>query len=227
MNPDAANQMLITSDYTFDKAIYLGTYTHNLSSGADISIPHNLGFTPLVKVTWSLNSSFTQPYGLGQGVYIANPDRPFDPILSFASATSSSINLSFGAIFSAPTVYLRLYAYMPSNVNTTAAFTASIADNFIINSDVNYSKLYLSDITPSSSTPSTTVTVNHDLGYRPQIEAWYEQNNTIFAMSGTVYYANSPQEPAVEVFSDRIVMTRGMFISAPQSFHYRIYLDRI
>lgn len=227
MNPTSADETLINSDFPLDKVIYLGQITQVISLNADVIIQHGLPFIPLVKIVWSTTPDFFNVYGVEEGPVSTVSSAAFAPNLALAYADATNINMSFGAIYTDMTAYIRIYAFMPSNVNDAAAFTSSQSDIFVMNSEYNYSKLYLNGVTDSSSVRLSTVSVIHDLSFIPQVEAWHEINGRISPLSNATLFNYINQGNSASVNDSSLVFTRGSFISAPQRFHYRIYADRL
>lgn len=225
------NKLYLTTDYPLDKVIYLSSFTIDfLLSGTSYTFNHNLPFTPLVKVTWSTQPDFSIVYDQGSGPISNIPSWPFLPALTLITANSTSITLDYSNPDNITEVYVRVYCFMPSDVNTEVAHTASSADRFTLNTDYNYTKLLSSGVTPYSSTTSSVETIPHGLGYIPQVEAWYEDtafggfirpiSSSNLAPDGTSIYE------AVYADEDNVYLVRGI-IAATTRFHYRIYVDRI
>jgi len=96
---------------------------------------------------------------------------------------------------------------MPSNVSLDAAYTASLSNNFQLNTNYNYTKLFLADIAVAAATS----TIYHNLGYRPQVITWIKTGST-FEQCNISGYAK--------------VNNSTVIITAPSNdIHYRIYLD--
>lgn len=223
-----SRDMLVSSDYPLDKIVYLHTGSINFPiTGTDYIINHGLPFTPLIKVVWSTSNDFSTTYGVGDGPISSNPSFAYLPQIVFAYSDSSTINLVFGNPGSVTDAYIRIYAFMPSNVNTDAEFTVSAADTFVLNTDYNYSKLYLSGITASSSTPSSVETITHGLGYYPQVEVWYTKGGLTYAMSEIALFDNSLGTESFELTTDDLILRRSPFLSGDELFHYRIYADEL
>lgn len=225
MNPDYAKQMLVSSDFPLDKVVYMHTRTVVIAAGSfnDQVFAHNLGFTPLILGQWSFDIDFTTAYDANSG-----PRFGSGGTLLFASALhSDAANIT---IFntnnqgSSVTVYWRIYGLMPSTVSAIAPFTASSADDFIIDTDQNYSKLFLSGVTASSGTAGSSVTVSHELGYRPQVLVWSEDANYV-TWVGSYAQEGSSGNNRCRVDTSNIVLIRSSILSSSTRFHYRIYLD--
>lgn len=222
-NPANAKNMLLSTDYPLDKIIYLksGSTDAPTPTTVDVNFAHELPFTPLLVGTWSYDPTFATSYMAG-----------FQP---YAPAASTSVTVQSNAVNtrivignntgSPKTIYWRIYGYMPSDVDQDVVATAIAADNFTFNTDFNYTKLFasgLADIT------SSTQTITHDLGYRPQVEVWfelatiagqYEREYLGIANPGDTFYN------AVYVTNTTVQFRKGTGGGQSNKYYYRIYLD--
>lgn len=226
MDPYSAKQMLVSSDYPLDKIVYMHTRTVVIGAGSfnNQIFAHNLPFTPLILGQWSFDSTFTTAYDANSG-----PRFGVGGTLLFSSSLQSdgtNITIFNSNNQGSPvTVYWRIYGLMPSTVSETAPFTASTADDFIIDTDQNYSKLFLSGVTASSSTLGSSVTVTHGLGYRPQVLVWTE-NSTYTNWIGSYAIEGSAGNSRCRVGTDNITLIRDSTILLSSTrFHYRVYID--
>ena len=216
---------LLNTDYPLDKVVYLKEAF--ITFGVNETFAHNLLFTPLVKVVWSLTSNFSETYEVGNGPLSASPSTPFTPFLAYARANATDIELAFGSPGAVVGAYVRVYGFMPSNVNVAANHTASSADTFALNTDYNYSKMYLADITASSSVAGSTEVVTHGLGYYPQCEVWFEKGGYIWYVPSTSINDGVPGSESFRMTTSDITMYRNPFLAGSELFHYRIYLDEL
>lgn len=218
-DPAAAKQMLLSSDYPLDKVIYMhsGSRTLPAHDFADINISHGLPFTPLMAGSWTTSSNWDVSYEINSG-----PRANGNIIVNTGlSSDSSQVTLSLSNTQpSSQTVYYRLYGLEPSTSSATVAPTVGIAANqFVMNTDYNYSKLFMSGTVSRGS--SGTVSVTHGLGYRPQVDTWYDQGGVNRRVNGrsasaTVY---------VEVTTTQVIYTVTLFSPQTITMHFRIYLD--
>lgn len=224
-----ARDFLFSSDFPLDKVVWIHERSETVNSmNQFITFAHGLPFTPLIRVVWSTNSSFSTTYGVGDGpVGGAGGFIPFDPILGAAWADSSDVTLVASAV-SSYTMYIRVYAFIPSNEDVDADFTVDDADNFVLNMDYNYSKLLMEGRTDNLTTLGQSVTIDHNLGYYPQVELWYEQNGNIqvFTRSNPLDYAYYI-EFSGKVTPTQLVLRRDNSTVGGQRFHYRIYGDEL
>lgn len=207
----ATNDFLYNSDDNIDKVILYKETT--ISSGQSLSIPHGLGFIPLVFGVWSSTSDFTtcHPIGeIGNWAYVG------------VAANSTSVDLNY---VGSGTVYVRIYGLMPTDQEGNAPNATSGVNGLIFSSDYNYTKLYMSGVTNSETGTST---ISHNLGYKPQVMAWEENyNGTISPFSVSQFIIGNTAAGNVQ---DGMAITNSVlqfkrFPDDSRRFHYRIYYD--
>lgn len=163
---------LLNTDFPIDKIIYKDSGSFSATSdiivggglGTIHNVAHGLGFMPLIVGNFSTSPDFLTTNEIFMPIY---PEANGIYGITNSSTTEYSVqvmNYSPNTV----TVYYRVYGFMPSNVAETAVPTSALADNFVLNTDYNYSKLYYNDVLPDV----TTTTITHNLGYRPQVMAW-------------------------------------------------------
>lgn len=227
MNPSAANQMILSSDYAGDKVILLRQDTYT-SFGSFYSFAHGLPFIPLISLVWSLSPTFDTTYTVGGGPASPNGFIAFDPLCGSAWATSTTVFADFRVYGSFSAIYVRVYAREPSDTSFDLPFTSIQADSFVYNSEFNYTKVLAAGVTPYSSTPSSVEAYTHNLGYYPQCEVWYQNSDGVWALSNlntddSVGYFTT----ASSVTTTDLIMRRDPFPGSPQRFHYRVYVDEL
>jgi hypothetical protein len=218
-----AKNFLLNSDYPLDKVILMKSGQITVAAGATVEVldPHGLLFTPLVIGSWSTSSTFTTSFEAGF--------QPFSPPGSLSlSISSNATNVRISASNnsgSSVTFYWRCYGFMPSTANDDAAFTASSADSFVINTDYNYTKLFTAGVADISATSQTVL---HNLGYRPQVEVWYEfavvpgqfeREYLGIANIGDTGYNR------ISVTTTSLTFSKGTYGGQSTIYHYRIYMD--
>jgi hypothetical protein len=155
---------IINTDYEMDKLVL---YKHGtLTSSA--TIPHNLSYAPLAFGVWSTDSEFGNVNPVGEIDTASEPG--YTPALSVGCmASRDNIILNTSGNTNGATLYYRIYAMQPSDINKAAPATSQFADEFILNTDYNYSKLCAKgEFTESGQS------FEHGLGYLPQVMAWYQ-----------------------------------------------------
>jgi len=220
------NNFLVNSDYPQDKVIFLASGSTSLGSyfsAASVNVPHGLTFTPLPRMVWSTSSDFSVCYEAGSGPAPQNVLRYNLGITGdiYSDATNISINFT-NFISTAYTIYYRIFCFAPSNVTVDIDSTSSSGDNFILNTDQNYLKLLSSG---KVALTSNTVTVDHNLGYIPQVDAWIEDGSGLIyppQSNGSILY------PSFGITGYVATTTQLIFYgySAYSFGHYRIYTDK-
>ena len=209
-------EFLLNTDYEMDKIIYFteGDLTTN-DAYIERSIPHKLSFTPLVFGVCAFNSDFSDPRSL-----------PFEEVSQDntitldLSADSSVVKLVY-TNFQTTKIYYRVYGFEPSNSKAKVGKTAGHAKDFILNTDYNYCKLYKVGTVGGN----IDTTINHNLGYIPQVLAWAESSNGyITPIENNTWYnpiLNQPNGIAVSTSS----VTFKYSGYGANKIHYRIYYD--
>jgi hypothetical protein len=220
---DARNFSLNT-DNPLDQVIWLYSDSKAISgtTSGTITIPHGLPFTPLVSGSWSLDSDFGVLYEYSSGTLPSgNATSSLYGRSVRVSADSTNVYLAWTNTLSATTIYLRLFAFQPSDEDHELEPTAASGDVFAFSSDYNYAKLLDADFENVSA--GDTVVIPHNLGYRPQVLAWARD------MSGRV----SPmdyQDNNNDSWTDVVVTSTSVTFVVPLSasidrIDYRIYAD--
>lgn len=229
-NPLNAKFFKLTTDYPLDKVIYLASGSFNMTATLNglLSFAHNLPFTPLISGSWSLTSDFSVQYDFNTGTTPTQNSgfSPFDKSINDPYADATNINLQYTNTSSATTAYYRVYGFMPPGVDFNIPGTASSGDNFVLNLDYNYTKLYMYDTVPVGSTPFSQNIV-HGLGYYPQIMAWYrDTSNNIYPVSSSLVSGSTPTTGGNIFLPDTNSFT--LYVpsgAAVNAMYYRVYLD--
>lgn len=214
-----------------DKIIWLWEGTHTVSTGLTyLDVNHGLSFTPLPKAVWSTTSDFSTTYNTGDGTLSTSGlTGIFDISTTQASANSTRVQVPFTKTSAgSQDIYVRLWGFMPSNVNADIPPTAIDADTFSFNTDYNYTKLLDSGITNSSSVGGSTEVIAHNLGYYPQVELWPEKGSEIYTLAYTIVYDGTSDFTNVTLSTTNVTITRSQFLGGtPELYHYRIYADEL
>ena len=175
-------KFMLTSDYPIpilvwktetSLAVPVGAYFN----AAHKSIAHGLPFTPWIIGQWSTNSNFQPAYDLANDMPIFTGTRPDLHILIGADSTYIRISAEHTAS-SAKTFYFRIFAFLPPDYTGDWDNFLSDSTKFTLDSEYNYPKLFKSG---SLTVPdNTTKTVDHGLGYLPQVRAWRWSNTSPF-----------------------------------------------
>lgn len=208
-------KFLLNTDYPMDKiaGYFSGTYSGS-GYNSNLTIPHNLGIAPLCVMSWSTNSDFTTSYS-PTGIVLT------EYMYCNCYSTINNIVLQAqkldGGAF---TLYYRIYYFLPENSTLDVAGTATGLDNFILNTDYNYTKLYT-----SGSINGFYNEIQHNLGYYPQVEVWRQINNNCSYVDDG-YPTDSVKN--VVITNTKIILSDSASNYAPGAtitWYYRIYID--
>lgn len=197
---------LLNTDYELDKIVYFQEGSLNVGQ-YDIDIPHSLGFAPLIFGVCAFSEDFSDSRTIPWQYQNDNGVQQFT-----ASANASNLRVTYTSDSGSPAkIYYRIYGFEPSDSHARVGATSKHAKKFILNTDYNYCKLHSKGIT----TPNSTV--EHNLGYLPQILAWRETNGWV--------------TPIEEAYSDSgaTITSSDVVFHNPylgiDKIHYRIYYD--
>jgi len=223
------SNLLLDTDYPFDKVIFKsqGSFTvANGDLGDQFSIPHSLPFTPLPRILWSNSSNFSTAYSVGDVAYYTNIDGTTGLNLGqsytvTADATNVYIN-RYNNSGGNKTVYYRIFCFQPTTASDSALSSPTSANdnNFILNSDYNYLKLFKRGQLTTGS-PSFT----HALGYIPKVWLWSQVGSSVDSLvySQVVFPPSSSTiEQGVTIDNNNLTWVSPG--TAYDSVHYRIYL---
>lgn len=214
-----ARNFRLNTDYEMDKIIYMSTGAFSSDNvGIETNIPHELGFAPLIVAQWSINDNFLETYETTTALFRNSPYEQY--VLASADGT----DLKLFAFSDIPrTLYYRVYGLLPSGVTPTLPSTNALADTFTFNTNFVASKVVSQGVTPTSSTQQS-VTVEHGLGYKPQVLGWEDDAGVVTPInffSGATEYANIK----VGASSITVRTTSDANSTNPRRVHYRIYAD--
>lgn len=217
-----SRDFLLTTDFPLDKVVYMDSGSVAVPTGsiATTEVSHNLPFRPMVIGTWSLDANFSTSIDEGIPQY-ADLNAPYLAM----SSTPEFLRLTpYNVTGSTLTFYWRAYGFMPPNVNEVATFTSAEADDFVMNTDYSYSKLLDTGIVNLSS---SSASVSHNLGYRPQVEVWGAST-----ISSPVLVKHTFGTSSTDNMSNRITVSesslnfiKGTAPTLEEAYYYRIYAD--
>ena len=162
----------LDSDYPMDKIVYFKEGTFTPSNGS-FSFSHGLSFTPLLFGVISKTSNFAESFSFNSPMVETGAITNFAPrgimILSNSTTVYFYIPDELRSVLTG-TYYYRLYGFSDESSNITASETSTSGGNLILSSDYNYYKLFESGDVEYTGSPS--VTINHNLGYKPFVLLW-------------------------------------------------------
>ncbi len=231
-----AKNFLLDTDYPLDMVVYLitGSISMTGSSAGTAVIHHELDFTPLCSGSWALTPDFSVQYEYDSGTFPSNNIGVslFDQTLSLSTtlfgnsggADSTNVNILWINNNSSPmTAYYRVYALGPPDVPVMAPYTASSGDKFILNTDYNYTKLYINSSQDLS--PGNTYTTNHNLTYVPQLGLWTRRtSNGLVSPYDTQNVQSSFFDFTVSVNGSSLVLQTDSPTTINKEY-VRLYLD--
>lgn len=208
---------LLNTDYPMDKiaGYFSGSYSAS-GSPLGLTIPHSLGIMPLCIMTWSLDPNFNTSY---QPTGIVSVEQMYCNCYSTTTSIVLQAQKIDGGAF---TVYYRIYYFLPENSTLDVPGTSTGLDNFVLNTDYNYCKVYM-----AGTTTGFSAEITHNLGYYPQVDVWRQLNNV-----NCTHVDDG--DPVSGYGVNIIVTTTKINITAIASnyppgstitWHYRIYAD--
>lgn len=158
----AINDFILNSDYPIDKIVgsVSGVFSRNTSTYLTPEvIPHGLPFIPTYIMQWSTNPDFIPAY---------SEQLSGDGLSPLLEAQTDPTNVILYSYVPAGTIsfYYRVLFFMPPDVDMEVGNTASLFDNFILNTDYNYPKIF------QEGRLNGTTTVAHNLGFTPLVDFW-------------------------------------------------------
>lgn len=216
MTPQEAKGTLLNTDYPIDKIVGYSAGSQSVPAFGvpTITVPHGMAYAPLYYIKWSNTADFA----------VSNDEIgvSFNRSLLFSNADSTNIYLfPFNNTGGSLTFYYRIIYFMPTDVDVIQDETQSDFDDFILNTDYNYTKILDQGLLNSSS-----ATIAHNLGYYPQVEAWYvraSDGRLVHVVENAVHTSDNPR---VQVTQDSVIFTNGSFLGV-SAWHYKIYLDEV
>lgn len=198
-----------------DKIIYFAEGSLN-SGQTDMSLPHSLGFAPLIFGICAFNSDFSDGRGIPYQYQTTS-----DFVFFEARASSTDVKVSYNTANGTPAkVYYRICGFESAGSTATIPGTSGVANKFILNTDYNYCKLFRK----GSINANTPTTITHNLGYLPQVMAWREANGIISPFNDSDWYSYSMgTQVGIEVTTTSVNIKAANV--GLDKVHYRIYYD--
>jgi hypothetical protein len=155
------NNFLINTDYPLDMIIYYKFYelTTDGSSSQTVTIPHGLGFTPLLFGVWSTTPDFAVSHMLVDDGY-----NLFSAIYVESDETNVYIQKKEPTPTTGKKRYLKIYGFAPISWTGESEPTAQSNTPLILNTDKQYAPLLAAgmvqprrlDVQPEVPTPEQT-----------------------------------------------------------------------
>lgn len=234
------NSFLLNSDYPFDQIVFYASFSVVAASDGSVNktISHSLGFKPLIFGVCATKSDFSDSVGLGEGVFSAR-----------ARGYSNRVVVSDGGFNAGSTIYIRLYGFAPTNFTGQVPATSRSSKPLLLNTDYEYAPLiFEAAITCATSSGSTldkiynvnkgylsvvttaaTVSVEHDLGYKPSVMTWLEADGYTQLASSAEFDLDlgwiSTAIPTVNINNNDFFVETGPLESRGPIVHIRAYAD--
>lgn len=236
------DRFLLNSDYPLDQIVYYSAFETTASSGGTINktIPHGLGFKPLLFGVYATKPDFSDSLGISDGIFSVIA-RGYDDHIEVIAG-----NFSAGA-----KVYVRLYGFAPASYTGFCRATSTSSKPLIISTDYEYAPLiFEAEVTCSSYddedpyitkdydvrrgflrevTKAAAINVKHDLGYKPSVMTWSETNgytqlafSAEFEMEAGWY---SSQIPNTVITNTDFNVSTGPASTGGSKIHIRAYAD--
>lgn len=225
-------KMDLTSDYPVDKISYMkpGSFSlASLASGAITTIPHGLPFAPLCGGSWSMVSDFSLQYEYAIGTFPSgNPGLLFGITANVFSDATNVYIIASNPTGGAVTIYYRLFGFEPSDSATDLNPIIGLADDFVLNTNYNYPKLFMFDKVslPSTSGTAFDYSVEHGIGITPQTMGWVQIDTYNGVTTAPCWRPinGAPLGTTLAVNDNYITFRIGTF-QAAHSAYFRVYLD--
>jgi len=229
-------RFLANSDYPSDKIFFLKSGTVDVAKSG-VSIPHNLGFLPLLDGIWrKVGDSNWYSFGTGP-VWMYSPASGVaypmsDAILLSSDATNMFLEIEdFSNPASSISIEYRVFGFIADeNSDTTANDTANQSSGIISSTDQNNRKLLQSGTVTVSAGQSNTI--HHALGFLPQIEIWIkgQSYDRIWKFIDVASHESSMAAyDAYQIFADEnnLTFVNQDYAGLTYTFYYRIYADEV
>lgn len=208
----ALNDFLLNSDYPIEKIVgsVTGSFTRtNANYLTSEVVSHGLSYAPLYIMQWSTSPDFIPAYTeqlIGDGA---------TPLLE-AQTNSTSVILSGYVPSGSVTFYYQVLFFMPPDVNVAAIPTESLYDDFVLNTDYNYPKIF------QEGKSTSTITINHNLGYYPLAEYWLHRTSDDVLRHFVASETDAGNEGGVIVTTTSATFT---LFSGYDYLYYKVYGD--
>lgn len=225
-------RFITNTDYPMPFLVYSTTATRSVggTTYSDyFSFAHGLPFTPLLIGQWSTNANFQPCYDIALEYPNFSGGQPPVAIVVGADDTSIHISLSNNT-GSDVTFYFRLTAFAPPSYTGSVN---SVDDNspFKYNSDFNYMKIVeANEITVPANSART---INHGLGYIPQVRVWNRYEAYMGGATRTITTAMMTNLNENGLLGARVtdqILELGSystFGAVDRRFYYHIYADEV
>lgn len=228
----------LNTDYEMDKIIYYKEAKLTPGQYGNVTLPHSLGIAPLVTGVWSKTADFTEPHSFSgiSGVVDPSTNSYSVDIITCSANQSEFFFTQYAGPISSPTnfpFYARIICFEPAGGHKDLPKTSQNANQFILNTDYNYLKLFKSgseDVVWNTQTGLyDPITITHNLGYHAQGLFWVESVDTyyndIMPINGVLLPSMYVDKAGVESYTDKFIVYPPPLQAGSGRIHYRIYYD--
>ena len=215
---------IVTSDYPMDYIVWsengsMSTEAHK----QDVkTIPHGLGFSPLLFGIYSIDNGQTW--------------TPFGPeavgFYTFIESDSTNSYVHIWTKSSDVSILYKIWGYMPDGVHSVVNPPVS-ESSFVVNSDYNYSKLLATGVW-DAEVGNNIVLFEHNLGYIPQVMLWVEYQSGIVGDSWSDTSSDLSEQADQYVYVDKnklyatyTDLDSGGDLGIISKIHFRIYANEV
>lgn len=234
-SPATAKLFSYTSDFPIDKVIWRNQGSESVAHATTpsdvelVTIPHGLGFRPLVRGIYSDND-FVDYYELGNDPTWINGGNFQNRLTAQVSADATNVYLALLNFDTTRTFKWRLIGLAPTDMPAVASFATPKGDgNFYLNTDYNYLKLFSAGKTTVNAAAfgNATATIAHGLGYIPLAMIWTEFGGVTYQQGSERLIGVTGWGSTSNITSASLVVNMTNDTGAPASadVHYRIYID--
>lgn len=206
---------LFNSNYQIDRisGFYQGSVTVGSGGNAFPSIPHGLSYIPLYLLKWSTEPSFSTSYDeIGVSFNFLSCNARTDT----TNINISALNLTGATV----TFYFRVLYFMPPDINLDNAGTSYGLDILQFNTGYNYAKIINEGVLNAGSG-----TIDHNLGYFPQVEVWYLRTDGQMVHVVEADQSNFASVPRAVITPSSLILLNGNSPTTASKWFYRIYAD--
>ena len=209
-------KFLFNSNYQIDKISGSREGSVYVPAGGFVSpvVAHGLGYAPLYYTKWSTDPNFETSYdeiGVTTNTRLSFSVQADETNLYLMPANYSLSGITF---------YYRVIFFVPPNLDIDVPSTAGDMDIFQFYTGYNYTKVLDEGYIGSSSG-----TIDHDLGYYPQVELWYvraSDGRIVHLVENGIGSGNG--NPQASVSTSSVSLYNGAFIGA-SGWYYKVYVD--
>lgn len=224
-----------TSRYDVDKVIHKVSGSRSVTTAATMSdsvlitIPHSLGYAPLVMGQFAEVSDFSVAYEFGNPPYVYNGTfaQYLPRIDGTVEADSTNIYVALINFDTTRTLYYRVICLIPSGITSSPKMPLSDRNPLLFNAQDNFLKI-LSDTKTTRAFAGfspQTITIPHDLGYRPMALVYSEESGRVRRAGAENLIGSSGVYSTVYLDSANLYIEADTDFATNLTYHHRIYLD--